>query len=233
MALFSRRSVFGLVGGDLVRPGVEGGEALVQAPDPPVLQPEAALGGPLQEGAVVADDQGRGAAGAPAPPPAVSMAKMSRWLVGSSSSSTSGCSAKARARAARRASPPESPAVGRAGSRPKVCSAASASCGSARRRRWRSRAAVAPSIAGLLRHQRHPAAAGDDAVAAVGLGQAGQHPQQGRLAGAVAADQAGAHARLQRQVDAVEQHARPVGQAHVLQGDDRGARGSAVRPSCA
>ena len=61
----------------------------------------------------------------------VSMAKMSRWLVGSSSSSTSGFSAKARASAARRPSPPERPWVERPGSRPKSCSAASASWGAA------------------------------------------------------------------------------------------------------
>ncbi len=60
-----------------------------------VLQPEAALGDPFQEGAVVADDQGGGAAAAISASSA-SMARMSRWLVGSSSRMTSGSSAKAR-----------------------------------------------------------------------------------------------------------------------------------------
>ena len=45
----------------------------------------------------------------------VSMARMSRWLVGSSSRRTSASSAKARASAARRISPPDSPWVGLGG----------------------------------------------------------------------------------------------------------------------
>ena len=72
---------------------------------------------------------------------------------------------------------------------------------------------VEQGLAGDLRLLRHAATTRvpgeQDALAAVRLDQAGQDAQQGRLAGAVAADQAGAAPGLQRQVDAVEQPAEP------------------------
>ena len=149
------------------------------------------------------------------------MARMSRWLVGSSSSSRSGSSAKARARAARRISPPDRPArgLGRieaeglpAPPRPVQGSAPPAV------------GVVEQGLAGdvrLLRHDRRCAVPGwTNALAGVGLDLAGHDAHQGRLAGAVAADQAGAGARLERQVDAVEQLHRPVRQADVVQSED-------------
>ena len=51
------------LGDDLLGPLVKMGEALVEAADLAVVEPEAALGDPFQEGAVVADDQGGATAG--------------------------------------------------------------------------------------------------------------------------------------------------------------------------
>jgi hypothetical protein len=62
------------------------------------------------------------------------------------------------------------------------------------------------------------------ALAAVGLDAlVGQDLQQCALARAVAADQAGAHARLQGQVDAVEQGLGAVGETDILEGENRRA----------
>ena len=58
-----------------------------------------------------------------------SIAAMSRWLVGSSSSSTSGSCANARTIAARRRSPPDADAASRDRSMPSWSAIASASCG--------------------------------------------------------------------------------------------------------
>ena len=60
-------------------------------------------------------------------------------------------------------------------------------------------------------------------VAAIRLDQARQHLQKRRLARAVAADKAGAHTRLDPQIDPVEQHNGPVGETDILQGDNRRA----------
>ena len=110
----------GLLRLHLVGPGVE----LRRSPRPgcgPGGGPaRSSAGDPLQEGAVVADDQGGGRAARDQARSSVSMATMSRWLVGSSSRIRSGSSAKASASAARRISPPDRPWVDLAGSRPKA-----------------------------------------------------------------------------------------------------------------
>jgi hypothetical protein len=54
-------------------------------------------------------------------PSSVSIPPMSKWLVGSSSSSKSGCSANAKASAARFASPPEACAGEKSSGSPKRC----------------------------------------------------------------------------------------------------------------
>jgi hypothetical protein len=69
----------------------------------------------------------------------------------------------------------------------------------------------------LLQHHGDTNAGLQEAVAGVGLHQAGQDAQKGRLAGPVAPDEAGPHAGLQAQVDAVEQGGRTIGEAHILQ----------------
>ena len=56
-------SLVGLLIGDLFAPLVKSSEALVEAADLAVFQPETALGDPLKKSAVVADDQGGAAAG--------------------------------------------------------------------------------------------------------------------------------------------------------------------------
>ncbi len=85
------------------------------------------------------------------------------------------------------------------------------------------RGVVEQGRAGDLRLLWHEGDAGprrDVALAAVRLDLAGQDAQQRRLAGAVAAHQAGADPRIEGQVDAVEQHQRTVGEPDVLQGED-------------
>jgi hypothetical protein len=61
----------------------------------------------------------------------------------------------------------------------------------------------------------------DGAVAGVGLYQAHDHLHQGRLAGPVATDKGGAGARLDGDVDPVEQRALAVLETDVLEGDER------------
>ena len=195
----------------------------------------------LQEGAVVADDQGGGAAGAPASPPA------SRWRRCRGGWSARPAAARPAARrrrgpapraASRRRTGPGGPRRGR-GRRP------------AAPPRPRARRAAGRGVVEQASRRRSPAPAPRSAMRAAGVSvrsppsgsiRPGQHAQQGRLAGAVAADQAGAHARLQRQVDAVEQHAaarrpgaRPSGRSGArgrsgdrLRGWPRGASRSAA-----
>ena len=86
--------------------------------------------------------------------------------------------------------------------------------GAAARRVVEQRAALDP---GFLLDQADARARLQETVAAVRLDQAGEQPKQCRLAGPVAPDQAGVGARLERQVDAIEQHHRPIGQLHVAQ----------------
>src|SRR3546814_2594862 len=59
-----------------------------------------------------------------------------------------------------------------------------------------------------------------EALAPVEILQPGDHLQQGRLAGAVAADQAGALAARQGQRQAAEQRRGAEGEAGILQGDE-------------
>ena len=75
----------------------------------------------------------------------------------------------------------------------------------------------------LLRHERDPRSGGHVAFAAIRQNLSGQDPKQGRLAGAVAPDQAGAHPCVQGQVDSIEQHQRTIGQPDVLQGQNGSA----------
>ncbi len=72
----------------------------------------------------------------------------------------------------------------------------------------------------LLRHTDDACGRDDGPLAGVGLRFSGQDAQQGRLARAIAADQAGPGAGLQRQVHPVEQQDRAVAQAGILQRQD-------------
>ncbi|MNS53090.1 hypothetical protein D3C72_858340 [compost metagenome] len=75
---------------------------------------------------------------------------------------------------------------------------------------------------GLLRHIGEAGAGLDGAVAAVGLDQTHDHLHQGRLAGPVATDHGGAAARLDRQIDPVEQRALTILQTDIFKGDEGG-----------
>ena len=84
---------------------------------------------------------------------------------------------------------------------------------------------VQQRLAGDLRLLRDVGDAGgrlDAALAVIGLDLASEDLQQGGLARAVATDQAGARTRLHRQVDAVEQHLRPVGETDILKCENGG-----------
>ena len=63
--------------------------------------------------------------------------------------------------------------------------------------------------------------------ALIGRNGAGQNAHQGRLAGPVAADQAGADARLQPDIDTVEHQIGPVGETDILESEHRGGHGGA------
>ena len=76
---------------------------------------------------------------------------------------------------------------------------------------------------GLLRDIGEASAGLQRAFARVRLDQAHDQPHQSGLARAVPADQAGVLARLDGQVDAVEQGERAVLQADVAEGNERGA----------
>ncbi len=177
---------------------------------------------------------------------------MSRWLVGSSSSSRSGAPASARPSDARVSSPPENVASGRSRSsssrNPRPCSVASARSrqrvaagvlepglrlGVAAERRLvvsavghlllerdklrldghqlrRAREhVVAQRHAALARRtlvvQRDLGALGQHQLAEIDRGLAGEHPQQRRLAGAVAARQRHPVAALELERDAPQQ----------------------------
>jgi hypothetical protein len=219
----------GLIGGDLVGPGVEIGEALVQPPDPAVLQPERALGGALQERPIVADDQRRGSAG-----PQLGLQRLDGedvqvigGLVQQQHVRPFGEGPRQRGAAALAAREPQRRALwveieqlqhglGLVGQ-------GAARCGVVEQGRALD--------TGFLAQQGHAQAGCQETVAAVRLDLARQNAQQGRLAGSVAADQAGAHPGLQAEVDAVEQHARAVGQPHVLQ-CDQGRPGVQWSGSC-
>ncbi len=75
----------------------------------------------------------------------------------------------------------------------------------------------------LLGQEHDPRRRTKETVPRIRLGQAGQYTHQGRFPGAIAAHQARADARLQGEVDPIEQLARTVGETHVLQGDHRRA----------
>src|SRR5690606_38135377 len=91
---------------------------------------------------------------------------------------------------------------------------------------------VQQGVAGDVRLLRDVGEAGtglDRAVAAVGLDQAHDDLHQGGLARAVPPDQGGAAARLDGEVDAVEQGAGTVLETDVLEGDE-GRSGGHWRP---
>jgi hypothetical protein len=206
--------------GDLLGPGVEVGVALVEPADRPVLQPEGLGGDPLQEGAVVADDQGRGAGGGELG--LENFDGQDVEVVGGFVQQED---------------------VGLFGEGPRQGGAPDLAAGEAPRRLvatqpedfqgrlgFMRRGAARDGVVqqglagdlGFLRRIGDPRPRRDRALAAVRLGLACQDPQQRRLAGAVAAHQAGAAPGVQPQVDAVEQHQGPVGQADILEGEDRG-----------
>ena len=146
-----------------------------------------------------------------------SIPSMSRWFVGSSSSSNCGSSAMAAASAARLRSPPERLAGEAVPSSPKRCRY-STSRASARQRVRSSSIASRPTRAAAASRNvsrggnsgscstaamRSPA--GACIVAVVEWNAAEDRAEQRRLAGAVAADQADAFAGIDREVGAVEQ----------------------------
>ena len=159
-----------------------------------------------------------------------SIAPRSRWLVGSSSSSTSGFCASARAIAARRRSPPLAVAAGRDKVDPELVGD--------RRRLVRARAR--PGRAGpnrasvskpvhrrVLLEQDDIRPRNDRALALVRVDQPGEALEQGRLAGAVAADQRQPVALADVQVELAEQPAFALDQPKVFVGEDR--RGHAAQ----
>ncbi len=212
---------FGFSVSDPGGPGVELAEALVQAAHLAAGQPEAHAGQPLQEGAVVADRQDRRPAlfqprlqGLDGQDVQVVGGLVEQQHVGLfGEGSGQGGAADLAARQAR------GPLGG--------VEAEALQLGlGAVRRRAAGNGVVQEGGAGdsrLLRHLNHPGGRRHGAFAGIGFGRAGQDAQQGRLAGAVAAHQAGAGPRLQSDVDAVEQLHGTVAQGHVLEGQDRGA----------
>jgi hypothetical protein len=84
----------------------------------------------------------------------------------------------------------------------------------------------------LLRHQGDAGSRREDPLPVVGLGETRQNAQQGRLAGAVAPDQAGAPPGFEPHVDPVEQPPWAVGEAHGAQGQNR-RRHDVMFPFCA
>ena len=157
------------------------------------------------------------------------MPSMSRWLVGSSSSSNCGSSASASDSAARLRSPPEAAPGATSSASPNRCRNSTSRVSA--RQRWRSSAICSKSTSqrealaqrrrlrqlGLLLDERNaePVAAPD--LAAVEALLARDDLQQARLAGAVAADQADALAGTHREPRAVEQRVQSIGEFGVEQ----------------
>ena len=77
---------------------------------------------------------------------------------------------------------------------------------------------------GFLRHTRQLQFRGAPCLAVIGGGRALDQPQQAGLAGAVTADQADAFARLDHQVDVIEQRHMAIGQGNLGK-LDQGHRG--------
>ncbi len=221
----------GLGVGDLLHPAVEVGEALVQAAHLPALQPETGPRHMLQEGAVVADDQQGRAAGFE--PRLQGFDGQDVQVVGRLVQQQHLRVLGEGPRQSRAADFPTRQADGRPlGIEPE---GVQLRLGPVRRRSARGRVVdqLRPGDGRLLGHPDHPRRGLQRAFPGIRLGLAGQHPQQGRLARAVAADQAGTRAGLQRQVDPVEQLMAAVLQAHGLQRQDRGTAHRAPSPRAA
>ena len=152
--------------------------------------------------------------------------RRSRWLVGSSSSRMSGSGANARASAARRASPPESAAGSSSPVSPSCLQQIARAVADRRPRRrapprhrrasWQTRKNPAPAADGGSRRRA------GRSVRPIRGHQPGGNAQQGRFAGAVAADEADAVAERYRQPCSGKKRGGPESQVDVLQ------RGAAV-----
>ena len=161
------------------------------------------------------------------------MPSMSRWLVGSSSSSRSGSRAKARARAARLTWPPDAVSgasvvverkavqeLTESGLRaPAVALVLDGGNVTAQqealphRRRVRQRR--------LLLDERQPQAVAQPEIAAVQGHRAGDDSEQRRFAGAIAPDQPDALVRVHREGGAIEERQVAMGELRVGKGQDR------------
>ena len=176
-----------------------GGVAAVELRTAPSATSQVRSHDRVQEPAVVGDDQQRAAAGASGSRPARSTPSMSRWLVGSSSTSRSAWCTSAAASATRRRSPPDSRVDRRRPGPARPARARSAPRGPRRRRPTRARRRRRPrpsrTVAPAGRSprwstQRDPEAAGAGDPTGVRRFSAGDQPQQRRLAAAVAPDHA-------------------------------------------
>ncbi len=206
---------------DLLGPGVEPGEALVQPPHLAALDPEAGPGHVLQESAIVADDQqGR----------ATRLQPLLQSLDGEDVEVVGGLVEQQHlgvlGKGPRQGDAPDFPARQPSGGALWV---------QAEGFEFRlGPVDFGPAAAGvvdqpvgddqrLLRHPDDPRRWMHRALAGVGVGLARQDAHQGGFAGSIPPDQAGPRAGLQRQVDPVEQRRRPVLQTDVLEGEDRWA----------